>query len=358
MKFYTTTYHSDLIKDTNRLSAFLEGIIEVSNTFNNFKNIDKNNKINENINENEDKNNENNIFNLKNKINFEKKKNSRIALDIGCGSGVLSYFASKCFDSVLGIDIDEKIINYAKKSFFNAEIENVSFINDDASSYDFSKLFNVSNLDNDSIFEKFTDLIICEMLDTALINEEEIPVLNNIQKYLKNKDNVKILPKGIINVAEPVFMEKDYINYEDEEFHGNKPQYEILGGPVKYLELNFLDNIDPAVETVINFNLNDFSSNVNTDNFDNNMNKDLKSHFNGIKITTFTLITDNILCGPTPMFNPPLFVPVPNINTVNETNNSNSNYIKNEKKHEKNISLKLEYLMGGGVETIKTKIIN
>lgn len=315
MKFHTTPYHSNLIKDKNRLSTFFEGIKEIS----------------------------------KEHINSKKKNDIKLALDLGCGSGVLSYFASNYFDFVLAMDIDEKIINHAKKSFFEAQIKNVLFINEDASLFNFSKFsqyLNSSNSSRGSDFQNLLecfdfsqdleclDLIICEMLDTALIDEEEIPVLNNIQKYLKKSTNVKILPKGIINIVEPVYMERDYIHYEDEEYHGNKPSYEILGDSVKYLELDFLEYIDPNVEKIIDFTLygseNDHSIKNNHHNF------------NGLKITTFTLITENIICGPTPMLNPPLFVPI-----SPESNKSKSK-----------LSVKLKYIMGGGVENVKANFIH
>ena len=300
MKFYTTPYHSNLIKDNDRLSAFYEGILEI---FNEISSEDSN------------------------KSTFKTK----IALDIGSGSGVLSYFASNYFDNIIAIEIDNKIIDCAKKSFKEAGIDNVTFISGDATTYSFEK-------------ENFIDLIICEILDTALIDEEEIIVLNNLRKYLKVDG--KIIPKGIINIAEPVFMEKDYIHYEDEEYHGKKPNYEVLGNSVKFAEFDFLDNINPEFKTTIDFNLN--KSNLD-DNFK-------KNKINGLKITTFTKITDNIICGPTPMLNPPLFIPI-DLKTDNfDTNNLNSPNINNDL-NKKNVSVRLEYIMGGGIETIKANLI-
>lgn len=294
MKFYTTPYHFNLIKDKDRLAAFYEGILDF---------YFDNKYINDTID---------------NKNNIDTSIKLETVFDIGCGSGVLSYFASNYFDSVIAIDIDTKIIDCAKKSFNESRIDNVSFINEDAS------LFS---------FEDFADLIICEMLDTALIDEEEIPVLKNVKKYLKK--NGKIIPQGIMNVAEPVFMERDYIHYEDEEFHGKNPKYEVLGKYIKFAEFNFLDDFEESFKTTIDFNFdNNFDSNYNHN--DSKFNK-----FNGIKITTFTKINENIICGPTPMFNPPLFIPL----DAPEQINSNE------------ISVELEYVMGGGVETIKTNII-
>lgn len=60
----------------------------------------------------------------------------------------------------------------------------------------------------------------------------------------------------------------------------------------------------------------------------------------GIKITTFTLITPEIICGPTPMLNPPLIIP---------TNSLRVNTGDTVKLH-------LSYIMGGGLDSIKTSI--
>ena len=61
---------------------------------------------------------------------------------------------------------------------------------------------------------------------------------------------------------------------------------------------------------------------------------------NGIKITTVTILNDEIVCGPTPMFNPPLLVPI-------EETDVKCNDL---------INVKLKYIMGQGIETIKTQI--
>jgi predicted RNA methylase len=295
MKFYNTPYHSNLIKDNDRLAVFNEGIKDY------YKNY-KNNK---------------DYIDYK---DYKGNENDLIAFDIGCGSGILSYFASKYFHSIIAIDSDKQIIDCAKRSFKEKGISNVSFINEDASSFE---------------VDISADLIICEMLDTALIDEEEVRVLNHIRKYLK--DGGKIIPQGVINIAEPVFMEKDHIHYEDEDFHDKKPNYKVLGESVTYSVIDFSKNIVPEFKTTIDFTLKKIS--------------DCESNgfkLNGIKLTTFTKINENLICGPTPMLNPPLFIP---INIENYTNDSFSGV------NELELSVELEYIMGGGIKTIKATLL-
>jgi predicted RNA methylase len=129
-----------------------------------------------------------------------------------------------------------------------------------------------------------------------------------------------VIPKGIINYAEPVSMERRNIHWEDADYH---PKYDIIGEPIEYSQVNLQEKIDEDFEDVLEFKIS----------------KD--STFNGIKITTVTLITDNLVCGPTPMFNPPLFIPTEEI----------------ELKSGDMVRVKLSYKMGGGIETINTELI-
>jgi predicted RNA methylase len=275
MKFLTTPYHFNLLKDEERLAVFHEAIKDYYRTHFNYDIVENDNK-----------------------------KIDKTVFDIGCGTGVLSFFASKFFKNIIAIDHDDKIIDYAKKSFEKINISNnIHFFHDDALN---------------STFKEKADLIICEMLDTALIDEDEVPVLNYLHKYLKN--NGKIIPKGVINIAEPVLMERNNIHYED-DFINSK--HEILGNYVKYSEFDFSNKIDLEFETTLEFEIN------------------IDSKLNGIKITTFTLLNQDIICGPTPMMNPPILIPIEE---------------KNVKKGEK-INIFLEYCMGGGLQTIKTRVL-
>ena len=255
MKFQATHYHLDLLKDSERVSAFFEAINQYSS-------------------------------------------DTDLAYDLGCGSGLLSYFLSDKFDEIISLEMDSKSYHCA---FRNLEkFNNIKVINEDASTYD---------------FEGKADLIVCEMLDTALIDEEEVPVLNHARKFLK--EDGQIIPKAIVNIAELVNMQRHYVHWDE------NAKYEILSKPVTYSKIIFKDEINPNFEKDIEF-------------------KSDKDHIaNGIKITTVTILNDDVVCGPTPMFNPPLLIP------IDET----------DVKCNDLINVKLKYLMGQGIETIETKIL-
>ena len=69
--------------------------------------------------------------------------------------------------------------------------------------------------------------------------------------------------------------------------------------------------------------------------------KEDKLKINGIKLTSFTKLNENIICGPTPMLNPSMLIPIE----------------ESEIRFGDTIKVRLEYIMGGGVETIKTEIL-
>ncbi len=255
MKFKTTPYHFDLLKDSERLAGFLQAIKE-----------------------------------------YEGNKD--LAYDLGCGSGVLSYFLKDYFKQVIAVEIEKSTFNCAKENL--SDFSNVNVVNSDVLEYE---------------FEKKADLIICEMMDTALIDEEEVPVLNYAKNFLK--EDGKIIPQGIVNSAELVNMQREYIHWDEQA------KYEVLSHPVIYSKFDFLDDINPDFEADICFEVKN------------------DGKINGVKITTFTKLNDNVICGPTPMLNPPLLIPLKE--RFAKTNDL--------------INVKLKYIMGNGIESIQTEII-
>ena len=256
MKFKTTPYHSDLLRDEQRLAGFYNAICEYSSQ-------------------------------------------NKLAYDLGCGSGVLSYFLSPYFEEIISLEIDSKASKCAKENL--SGFSNIQVINSDVLEYDFTKK---------------ADLIVCEMMDTALIDEEEVPVLNFAKKFL-NEDG-EIIPKGIINTAELVNLEREYIHWDEEGV-----KYESYSKANVYSQFDFLDEINPDFEEILSFEVE----------------KD--GVVNGIKITTFTKLNDDIICGPTPMLNPPLLIPL-------DAKSVKSNDL---------ISVKLKYIMGNGIESIKIEYV-
>ena len=252
MKFKTTPYHSDLLKDSDRLSAFFEAIEDYNG-------------------------------------------NNELAYDLGCGSGILSYFLSSYFKEVIAIEIDKKASACAQDNL--SGFDNIEVVNSDVLEYGFTKK---------------ADLIVCEMLDTALIDEEEIPVLEYAKNFLK--DDGKIIPQAIINTVELVNLERHYVHWDEEV------NYESLSKPIVYSEFDLLDEINPEFESDLSLRAN------------------REGNVNGLKITTYTKLNGNLIVGPLPMLNPPLLIPL------------DERFVKENDL----INVKLKYIMGKGIESIET----
>lgn len=257
MKFLTTSYHYHLLQDWERLTAFYEAITT---------------------------------------------RERGTVFDLGAGSGILSYFAAPYSKIIYSIELNSKSAAYADINL--KKWENITIINSDACEVDFPSK---------------ADLIICEMLDTALIDEEQVPVINNALKHLDEQG--EIIPSGVIKTAELVYLKNPQISYED-LINSKVSPHQVKSALVTYKILSFYHKIKEDFKQDIIFTVNQAGK------------------VNGIKLTMFTLLNSNLICGPTPMFNPPLLIPIDEL----------------ELKKNDRVNINLEYTMGGGLDTIKTRI--
>ncbi|MDO5850893.1 MAG: methyltransferase domain-containing protein [Methanobacteriaceae archaeon] len=248
-------YHDNLIKDKKRVEAFYKAISE---------------------------------------------KSHGITYDLGTGSGILAKQAIKTSNKVYAIEISPKTIQKAKETLKN--ISNVIIEKQDAKTYNFPEA---------------PDTIICEMLDTALIDEEQVPVINNTHKY--KKETTIYIPEETITIIQLIKTNIVDITY----FEDNKPEYIPLSKE-KILDVTvFKEHINPKINKVIKLTTDE-------DNI-----------VNAIKLTTYTKLTKEIILKPTPMLNPPLFIPL-------------NKKIRTTKGKE--ILINISYSMGGGLNTIQTDI--
>lgn len=253
MKLGNTPYHHNLTSDSERLAGFFEAI---------------------------------------------KEKSKGTVFDLGTGSGILSSWAAPKADRVIAVEINRSTSKIAQRNL--KEFSNVEVVCADAAEFP---------------FETKADIIICEMLDTALIDEEQVPVLNKALNYLK-KDGM-VIPFGIINCLEPVETTCEHISYEEEGY----PKNSVLGKPLFYSKIIFGSYVDPKFNQKFKIKIN------------------RSGIVSGLKLTTFTLISEKIICGPTPMLNPPLIIPVNKLNVV-----------ENDV-----LEVSLSYEMGGGLESVRAK---
>ena len=222
-----------------------------------------------------------------------------IVYDLGTGSGLLAKRASRNSDKVIAIEINPRTYRLAKNNL--SQYDNIEVICADASN---------TELDYDA------DVVICEMLDTALIDEEQVPVINNILKY--TNDQTTFIPKAVINTITLTYSKVTNITYIED----NKPHYEEISDEITYQKVYFNKKIKKDFDELLSIHVN------NT------------ARINSIKLTTYTLMEDGFVLEPTPMLNPPLIIPIDEI-PVEEG---------------QTIRIQLKYIMGGGLNTITTAI--
>jgi len=222
-----------------------------------------------------------------------------IVYDLGTGSGILAKRASKNSDKVIAIEINPRTYKLAKKNL--SQYDNIEVICADATNI---------KLDYDA------DVIICEMLDTALIDEEQVPVINNVLNY--TNDQTFFIPKAVINTITLTYSKVTNITYIED----GKPQYEKLSDEVTYQEVHFNKKIKEDFDELLSLTVNK------------------TARANSIKLTTYTLMGDGFVLEPTPMLNPPLIIPIDEIPVEKG----------------QTIRIQLKYNMGGGLNTVTTTI--
>lgn len=233
-------------------------------------------------------------------------KPNDIVYDLGTGSGILAMIASQTARKVYAVELDPITYEYAKENIKINNFENINLIEADASEYN---------------FKEPSDVIISEMLDTALITEPQVPVLNSILKKGLLKEGGKIIPEKVHNTAQVVISKMGHIYY-DEEIISEPISEEILYSTVDFYKIN-----DEDVSYNLKFKLN--MENIEAENISL-----------GIRLNTYTELNKKIIAGSTPMLNPPLIIPIENPTIKDEI-----------------LNIKLSYKMGGDLESIKVKCI-
>lgn len=228
-----------------------------------------------------------------------KQETKNVTFDLGTGSGILAEAASKYASRVYAIESNPLIVNKTRKKLEN--YSNIIFLEKDATKVELP--------------EK-ADTIICEMLDTALIDEQQVPVINHIQQYAK-KDTT-FIPKAVYSTIQLINTKIAYITYYEDEH----PKITEASDEKRYDYIEFNKKINPEVNKEIKIKSNK------------------KTTINAIKLTTYTIINDQTILAPTPMLNPPILIPIEDA----------------EVEYDEEITINLKYKMGGGINSIQTTL--
>ncbi|AXI24729.1 hypothetical protein CFE53_00510 [Methanofervidicoccus sp. A16] len=223
-----------------------------------------------------------------------------ILYDVGTGSGILAMMAARIVKKVYAIELDPITYQYALENIQINGFNNIELIEGDAREY----------VPKDEV-----DVVVMEMLDTALITEPQVPVINAILKKGILKEGGRIIPQRVYNTAQVVLARMDHIYY-DEEVTSQPLSNEVLYSTVDFNRVN-REEVSYHLEFRISCN-------------------EVKEDRIGIRLNTYTQLTEDTVAGSTPMLNPPLIIP-----------------IKNPRIEGNILKVKLSYRMGGDLESIK-----
>ncbi len=217
-------------------------------------------------------------------------KKGDVVLDAGTGSGIMSFFAVKAGASkVFAVEIDSGIADITKNNIkvngFESKIEVVN-----------SDLKNIAN-----IIKTPVDVLIMEMMDTALIAEQQIPAINALYKANIVNNQTKFIPCRMENFLQ-------FTNYNYNFFGFNMP-FIIQArnfGTIKRVKRYFSEKIKIADISLNVPNKIDFISEF-----------EFKSTFDGeinsAVISSLTYLTSDISIGATSDMNMPVVLKLDSI---------------------------------------------
>ncbi len=223
------------------------------------------------------------------RLAIEKEiKTGDIVIDLGCGTGILSIFAAQRGAYVFAVEIDPFVADAAEYFIKNSSYASkIQLIRGDARTL---------KLDVEA------DVIICEMLDTALIAELQVPVMNIAsKKWLK--PGGKVIPASATSYIELVHNDYSFYGLDFRLIHfeeyGARSSLYSLSLPYQYHFINF-KNENP-IDVDVKFPLKTIRDGVT----------------NGLRLTTLVKLTEGITTGSSPWFNPPLILPFDDIPVTN-----------------------------------------
>lgn len=236
-----------------------------------------------------------------------------IVADLGAGVGVLSYLAARKAEKVYAVEMDREVYEKGREIMEKNGVGNVEYIRGDAREVE--------------IPEK-ADVILCEMLDTGLIAELQVPVMNRATDDISKEDG-SVVPVEAKTSAK--LIKSDYEFYDGDfrlphfEEYGSRESTEYSDSKV-YHHVRFDEKNSEVVETKVT------------------LTADRSGKVNGIQLNTDVRFGEDLeFIGSSPWLNAPLNLPF-------------DEEIEVESGQE--VTIRLSYQLGGGLNNIMYEVIN
>jgi len=180
---------------------------------------------------------QNRMHSFKSAIHYAVKPGAKV-LELGGGTGVLSFFAAQQAAKVYCVEYNPDMVREARKFLaMNPNGHKVEVIHADAFDY---------------LPPEPVDIVICEMIHVAMLREKQVEVIESFKRrYLARFGGPLpvFLPEAVIMAAQPISQEYDF-----EGFHAPIVQFQEtsviwpgtveLGQPAVYSVIDFSQQVD------------------------------------------------------------------------------------------------------------------
>ncbi len=241
-----------------------------------------------------------------------------VVIDLGTGTGILALFAAERAKIVYAVEANGALLKAAKEIASSyPHSGKITFIKGDACKFQ---------------PKEKADVIICEMVDTALIREAQVPVMDYAVENLL-KDSGKVIPHSCETFVELVKVDYSIDNYTFRlpfyEKCGAKRVQRVMSKETLLHSIRF-DEINPCwVEKEISLTVTQ------------------SGLVNGVRIKTYTYGDEKTKIPPSEWFNPPLVLP------LSYDENGKPLTVKTRQK----LSLYFSYQLGSSLDCIHYGII-
>ncbi|MEW6763075.1 MAG: methyltransferase domain-containing protein [Pseudomonadota bacterium] len=180
---------------------------------------------------------QNRMHSFKSAIHYAVKPGAKV-LELGGGTGVLSFFAAQQAAKVYCVEYNPDMVREARKFLaMNPNGHKVEVIHADAFDY---------------LPPEPVDVVICEMIHVAMLREKQVEVIESFKRRYLAKFGGPLpvfLPEAVIMAAQPISQEYDF-----EGFHAPIVQFQEtgviwpgtveLGQPAVYSVIDFSQPVD------------------------------------------------------------------------------------------------------------------
>ena len=249
------------------------------------------------------------------------KENSRV-IDVGAGSGILSFFAAEAgARKVYAVEIDHFLASELRKSIKLNKLENkIEVVEGDVREVELSE---------------GTDIIIAEIIDTGLLDELQVPVINNLRRRGIITAKTEFIPNLYKTFLDLVFIDNNYYGYQ---ILAPKHEWPFFAGkPSHYLQTKVVPVSEKLEIASIDFSSDFIEENVKKEVFFN-IKRD--KVVNAIRLSGIVQLCEGIELGPTYSVNGDKILNIDPISGVNQ------------------VMMEISYRMGRGLGNLKIEILN